>query len=105
MKIEITKSINQTEKVEVELPYYYSYDADSDYVTVHGKIEEQSCTSILHNKSYTRDEETFEVKLLKFHSIKYSGLSSYFNEDYQSNKEEYEEAKQNLINFLQNLNQ
>lgn len=103
MQIEITKHITQSELIEVELPYYYKHYLRSDYggSTIYGKIEEQLCTSIHENIKY--EIEKYEIEKEEYKSIKDSGVSSYFNEIYISNKQEFELAKQRCVLFLNNI--
>ena len=101
MQVEITKQVQQVEIIEVELPYYYKHDLMSDYgnSVIYGKIEEKLCTSIQENKNYD-GEEKYEIEKEEHHSIKNSGLSSYFDKKYKSNKEEFEAVKERCMSFL-----
>ena len=101
MQVEITKQVPQVEIIEVELPYYYKHDLTSDYgdSIIYGKIEEKLCTSIQETKNYG-GEEKYEIEKEEHHSIKNSGLSSYFDKKYKSTKEEFEAVKERCLSFL-----
>ena len=101
MQVEITKQIPQVEIIEVELPYYYKHDLMSDYddSVIYGKIEEKLCTTIQETKNYD-GEKKYEIEKEEHHSIKNSGLSSYFDKKHKSNKEEFEAVKLRCLSFL-----
>ena len=101
MKVEITKQVTKLEIIEVELPYYYKVDLMSDYddSVIYGKIEEKLCTSIKETKN-DDGEEKYEIEKEEHHSIKNSGLSSYFDKRHKSSKEEFEAVKERCLSFL-----
>lgn len=101
MQVEIIKIIQQVELIEVELPYYYKHDLMSDYgdSVIFGKIEEKLCTSIHEIENYD-GEEKYEIQKNEHHSIKNSGLASYFDKKYNSTIDEYEAVKERCITFL-----
>ena len=102
MQIEITKYVPQIEIIEAELPYYYKHDLNLDNYgesVIYGKIDDIQCTSIQETNDYN-GKEKYEIEKEKYHSIKYSGLNSYFGEKYKSNKEEFEAAKERCLLFL-----
>lgn len=101
MQAEITKQVPQVEIIEVEFPYYYKHDLMSDYgdSVIYGKIEEKMCTSIQETKNHD-GEEKYEIEKEEHHSIKNSGLSSYFDKKHQSSKEEFEAVKERCLSFL-----
>lgn len=100
MKIEIEKKVTQIEIIEVEFPYYYKHNLMSDYgdCVIYGKIEEKLCTTI--EESNRNNIEKFVIEKEEYTSIKNSGLSCYFNKEYKSNKEEFEDAKERCLSFL-----
>lgn len=101
MKIKLIKLIPQEEIIEVELPYYYEHDLMDDYgdSIIYGKIEEKLHTSIHEIKGYD-SKETYEIEKEKHRSIENRGLGGYFNEEYQSSKEEFEAVKERCLSFL-----
>ena len=101
MEIKIKRLIPQEEIIEVELPYYYKHDLSDDYgdSIIYGKIEEKLHTSIHEIERY-HGKETYEIEKEKHHSIENSGLSSYFEDEHQSNKEEFEAVKERCLSFL-----
>ena len=103
-KVEITKQVPQVEIIEIELPYYYKHDLTSDYgkSVIYGKIEEKVCTSIQETQKYD-GEDQYEIESQEHHSIKNSGLASYFNEEHKSSKEEFEAVKLRCLRLLNGI--
>ena len=101
MKITLIKQIPQIETIEVELPYYYKHDLMDDYgdSIIYGKIEEKLHTSIHETKRYD-SKEAYEIEKEEHHSIENSGLSSYFEDEHQSSREEFEAVKERCLSFL-----
>jgi hypothetical protein len=101
MKVAITKNIPQVEIIEIEFPYYYRYDLTAGYrnSVIYGKIEEKLCTSI-QEKNHHDGKETYEVEKEEHCYIKNSGLSSYFDKEHNSSKEEFESVKARCLSFL-----
>lgn len=100
MKIEITKTVRHIEVIDVELPYFYRNDLDSEYgySIIYGKIDEKLHTSIHATKE--NGIEKYEIEKEAHYSIKHTGLASYFDKEYSSSKTDFEEAKQRCLNFL-----
>ena len=101
MKITLIKQIPQEVIIEVELPYYYKHDLMHDYgdSIIYGKIEEKLHTSIHEIKGYD-GKESYEIEKEKHSSIALRGLSSYFEDEHQSSKEEFEAVKERCLSFL-----
>lgn len=101
MEITLVKQTTQLVTVEVELPYYFEHDLSDDYgeSIIYGKIEEKLYTTIHESKRYG-DLATYEIEKEEHVSIALRGLSSYFEEEHQSTKEEFEAAKQRCLKFL-----
>ncbi len=101
MKIKLIKQIPQEETIEVELPYYYKHDLMDDYgdSIIYGKIEEKLHTSIHETKRYD-GKEAYEIEKEKHVSIALRGLSSYFEDEHQSSREEFEAVKERCLLFL-----
>ena len=101
MKITLIKQIPQEKIIEVELPHYYEHDLMDDYggSIIYGKIEEKLHTSIHESNRYD-GLETYEIEREEHVSIALRGLSSYFDDEHQSTKEDFEAAKQRCLLFL-----
>ena len=101
MKITLTKLIPQKETIEVELPYYFKHDLSDDYgeSIIYGKIEEKLYTSIHETERY-HGKESYEIEKKEHYSIETSGLSSYFEDEHQSSREEFEAVKERCLSFL-----
>jgi hypothetical protein len=67
MKVEIRRRVETREEIEIDLPYYYSYDCSGDDYNsdVFGKIEDGKCTTIHVTFSYRDGRETFELEIEK----------------------------------------
>lgn len=94
MKLKITKQIEQTEVVDIELPYYYKHDLLLDYadVVIYGKIEENKCTHIKIDRG--RDELVFELSTQSKPAAQYG---CYITDEYKSSEAEYLAAKVKLL--------
>ena len=101
MKITLIKQIPQEETIEVELPYYYKHDLMNDYgeSIIYGKIEEKLHTSIHETERYY-SKETYEIEKKEHYSIETSGLATYFEDEHQSSREEFEAVKERCLSFL-----
>ena len=101
MEIRVRRLIPQIETIEVELPYYYKHDLMNDYggSIIYGKIEEKLYTSIHEIKGYD-GKEAYEIEKEKHLSIALRGLSSYFEDEHQSSREEFEAVKERCLLFL-----
>ena len=101
MKIKLIKLIPQEAIIDVELPYYYKHDLMNDYgeSTIYGKIEEKLHTSIHETERYY-SREAYEIEKKEHYSIANSGLATYFEDEHQSSREEFEAAKQRCLTFL-----
>ncbi len=101
MKIRLIKQIPQEVTIEVELPYYYKHDLMGDYggSIIYGKIEEKLHTSIHEIKRYDR-KESYEIEKERHRSIENRELGGYFDDEYQSSREEFEAVKERCLSFL-----
>lgn len=103
MKIEIIEHQKVVKVIDVDLPYYYTRDMDMDEqdTIVYGKIEEHLHTSIEETRYYDDSKENFRISKTQHATIKYSGLSGYFQDKYASTEEEFQSAKSRCLLFLQ----
>lgn len=97
MKIEITKTKEVKEIIDVEIPYYYKHDLTDigDYgdSIIYGKIL-PDCEYTIHEKtSEYSDRKTYEIE-------KDSRSNGYFDEKFKSTKEEFEDVKARALEFL-----
>jgi len=101
MEITLIKQIPQEETIEVELPYYYKHDLMSDYgeSIIYGKIEAKLHTSIHETERYD-NKRAYEIEKEEHISIALRGLSSYFEDEHQSSREEFEAVKERCLSFL-----
>lgn len=104
MKVEITKTVKKIEEIDIELPYYYKHDLESEYSdsVIYGKIELNSSSSIQETED-RYGEKCYEIKKEEYSYIKNSGLASYFNEEYKSNKKEFEDVKLRCLSFFDKI--
>ena len=104
MEITIVKQIAQIETIEVELPYFYKHDLESDYgeSIIYGKIEEELYTTIHETESWD-GRKSYEIEKEEHVSIARRGLSSYFEDEHKSNKKEYEAVKERCLFFLKQV--
>jgi hypothetical protein len=100
MRIEIEKYVKHTEIIEVELPYYYKHAAKNQYgkSVIFGKIEENKYTLIQRTENVS-GKVKYEI-LTENHN---ATLSDYFNKEYKSSKEEFEEGKEECLAFLNKM--
>jgi hypothetical protein len=65
MKIEIIKTIEQKEIIDVEFPYYYKYDLMLDHCDsiIYGKINKNSHYKIYCTKYYNSNEKTYKLEI------------------------------------------
>ena len=66
---------------------------------MYGKIEAKLHTSIHEIKGYD-GRDSYEIEKNKHYSIENSGLSSYFDDEHQSSREEFEAVKERCLSFL-----
>ena len=101
MKIKLIKLIPQEAIIEVELPYYFKHDLSDDYSEsiIYGKIEEELYTTIHETESYD-GRKSYEIEKERLVSIARRGLSSYFDDEHQSSREEFEAVKARCLLFL-----
>lgn len=106
MKIIIIETKRIEREIECEFPKYYKHDLTSESSgenCIFGRITQNGHTNIQIKKELSA-VKSIECEVDFFKNIKYSGLGGYFKEEYNSTKEEYEKAKQELIKFTnQNL--
>lgn len=97
MKISIKKTKTVEEIIDVEFPYYYKYDLMSDYsdTIIYGKIFENYEVTIKECNSYNN--------LMSYEIERDSRSDCYFEEQYKSNKDEFEAAKARAIIFTTTL--
>ena len=104
-QIEIEERIYKKRKIEIELPYYYKYEADLEGMedVEYGKIDKGSWVTI-NETSRFGNEEGFELNKLNITSLKNMDFSPYiFALENKSSKEEYESAKNKCLEFLNML--
>jgi hypothetical protein len=96
MKIEITETKKFKIEIEIEFPYYYKHDlTDYDYENIsviYGKITEKEEVTI-HEKIRDNGNVIYELE-------KDGRSDCYFTEQYKSNKEEYEKARERSKQFF-----
>ena len=66
---------------------------------IYGKIEEKLHTSIHEDEGYD-GRKTYEIEKKRHPSITLSGLSTYFEDEHQSSREEFEAVKARCLLFL-----
>lgn len=100
MQIQIKETIEQVKTIEVEFPYYSKSNIESEHYNyiIYNKIEEKNIVIITeynreNNKSYT-------VEIDNFTSIIDGNYSDDFKEEYKSTEQEFNQAKQRAIDFL-----
>lgn len=105
MKIEITTTERVVKEIEVDLPYYYKYDLSEDNYdsVIYGVITEKDQKTISRTERFYSKEIEWEMAIHPHHSIKESGLASYFKKEHASSKEEYEQARTEMMEFLKNF--
>lgn len=99
MKVEITKRVETKEEIEIDLPYYYSYDCGGDDYNcdVFGKVEDGKCTSIRINFSYRDGREAFEIE---FEKMPLSSMNSQLDPKNKSTEADFLEAKAKMLSAL-----
>ncbi len=103
-KVEIRKRVLQVEIIEVELPYYYEHNLESECgdSVIYGKIEEKVSTSIKEAKDYDGFVQ-YQIEREEHNSINDTGLWCYFNEEHKSYKEKFEAVKLRCLRFLNGI--
>ncbi len=104
MKVEIKETVSVVKTIDVDLPYYYKHDFDmmTGDTVIFGKIMEDKSIAIKESGTY-QGSITYEVEIEEHLSIKTSGLSSYFNDEYKSNESEFLEAKERMMEFMKQI--
>lgn len=97
MKIEITKPVETTEVIEIELPYYFKWDlSDVSYTPVgyviYGKIVENCQFLITHHL----DDNKFVIER---EDIK----EYYCKPEYKSSNKEFEAARSKALELLEGM--
>lgn len=103
MKVKIKQNVCRVKVIEVDLPYYYKYEADLDNMESieYGRVDEGSQVTITETSDFD-NEKGFEINVLTYHSVDWVD-SSVFAKDKISTKEEYDSAKQRCAAFLNEL--
>ena len=96
MEIEVTKTIKQKVKVNIDFPFYYKHDLMLDELdaVIFGKIEESKSTAIKVTTSYLRDKKEFELEIERCSPER---NACYLTEEYKCSESEYLEAKEQLL--------
>lgn len=105
MEIEISKHKLITEKINVELPYYFWHNLSSeeDETILYGKIDlNQSVMITRKTINYYKNIE-FNLEINKYESISSSGLGNYFSLGYKCNERAFESMLSELKHFVNNL--
>ena len=104
MEIEITKHIKVKEIVNVQLPYYFKHDFKSDRgeCAIYGKIDRLGYCSVQENLIGDQDEYTISCE--EYISISNSGLETYFEEEFVSSENEYNDAFNRMLEFISRKN-
>lgn len=90
MLIEIEKTVQVRETVEVVFPYFYKHDLmldDCDSV-IYGKIDEKEKRSI----QITTRRKKISVEIER-ENVNWNSIGCYLADEYKSNAEEYAAAK------------
>lgn len=100
MKLEITKSVQTKEIIEIEFPYYFKHDLmfDESNCIIYGKIEEEKCTKItIHDKfrDYSHEYE------LEIEEVSAARFACYMVEKHKSCESEFIEAKNKMLAAIQ----
>ncbi len=96
MKIEVTRTKRVKEEIEVEFPYYYKHNlTDYDYEN----------TNVIYGKKTETEEVTINEKIRDNNNSIYEiekdrRNDSYFDKEYKSTEQEYEEAKERARQFF-----
>jgi len=96
MKLEITKTVDQTETIEIEFPYYYKHDLMCDDVdsVIYGKIELERHTAIQLRYDYRSGERSFELEVEQRPA---ETLGCYMTDKHKGGEVEYIDAKAKLL--------
>ena len=99
MKLQITRTFERKETIDVELPYYYKQDLMLDEVdsVIYGKIDEDCTTTIQITYNY-RGKVRFELEI---NAVPADYFSCYMIGEYKSNKGEYLEANAKMLAAVQ----
>lgn len=104
MLIEVTKEFTpQKEFIEVEFPYYFEKEFGSEMFNesyLYGKVEEDKCTTIIHQSHAYQDGERYDIELEYIHDIVDWRFGFYFKEEYKSSKETFENIQKKLLAFI-----
>lgn len=102
MKLEIKRKVEQTEIVDIDLPYYFKHDLsndDAEYV-IYGKVERTMCVKIKISRAYNSRSHEFEIAIEDLPAAAYG---CYMTHEHQSSEAEYLSAKTNLLEAIQEL--
>lgn len=107
MKIEITKSVDVKETIDIEWPYYCVSDHCGDYDThmIYRKIMKSFVYTIIEKIGFhyyvANPEERINYEIEREERDR--GHDCYFASEYKSTKEEYDAAKSRAAAFLEGL--
>jgi hypothetical protein len=107
MKIEITKKVDKTEIIDIDLPYFYKHEISGHDSTIYGKITHNgqphthACLFTVHTESVPRPlEDIIQTEYTFAHFDRsiirdWNEVVPYLSEEYKSNEEEYNRAIEN----------
>lgn len=104
MKVEIKIQRSEVITIDVELPYYYEQNIDTDYsdTAIYGRIEEKNHVSIKEDTDMY-GKKSFEIEVSEHNSIKATGLGCYFNPKYSSNQNAFDSARLRVLKLLSEI--
>jgi hypothetical protein len=94
MEIEIIINSKIKKKINVNFPYYYKHDLGNDSV-IYGKITEDFVYNIQKTENF---EGVITHELEK--DVFDSSYHCYFSPEFDSSKEDYDKAKDRLLEFF-----
>jgi hypothetical protein len=101
ISVEIEKVVLK-ETITIQTPFYYKHDLMLDECdsVIYGKVTDDCIVTVHKSERYSRDETEFEFnKELRPH---FQSSKSYLTEDeYRSNKEEYESVIEEMKRFIE----
>lgn len=106
MKVEITKCVHVKEEIEIELPYYYIKDFSDDNRSIlyYGKIDKNMRIVIREERPYGDWEDIqFNIKKEVYTTLTEYTLGSCLDDTYRSTKEEFEDAKNGVLELMKSI--
>lgn len=105
MKIEITKSVQTKEIIDIELPYYFKHDLmlDNSNCIAYGKIEESKCTTITLHEYYEDNSIEYELEIKKVHPAQFGCYGGYMIEKHKSCESDFIKAKDEMLAAIQSV--